>query len=211
MLFTTDYETQDTHHNQKSRKKSGMQLISGLRWVQVRLLRLILTLRQTKHRLFQPFAVKWTLKQETLIPLAPYQILHRTHLCLGGVLCNSMEGFLQSLKFKNPEMQKYVCTLVGRKAKMIGRNKNWYTTQTLWWDGKPIKRDSEEYQELLDEAYVCMFTQNEKARKALLASQDAVLTHSIGKRKINETVLTKREFCSRLMEIRKELQIKDML
>jgi predicted NAD-dependent protein-ADP-ribosyltransferase YbiA (DUF1768 family) len=25
-----------------------------------------------------------------------------------GVECNSMEGFLQSLKFKNPEMQKYV-------------------------------------------------------------------------------------------------------
>lgn len=28
---------------------------------------------------------------------------------IDGIECNSMEGFLQSLKFKNPEMQKEVC------------------------------------------------------------------------------------------------------
>lgn len=32
---------------------------------------------------------------------------------IDGVKCASMEGFLQSLKFQNPEMQKYVCSLVG--------------------------------------------------------------------------------------------------
>ena len=128
-----------------------------------------------------------------------------------GVQCNSMEGFLQSLKFKNPEMQKHICTLVGFKAKKAGSKKNWYETQTLWWNGNPIKRDSKEYQELLDEAYKCLFFQNKKAQKALLATQDATLTHSMGKRKKQETVLTEREFCSRLMQNREKVKAEEFM
>ena len=33
-------------------------------------------------------------------------------------------------------------------------------------------------------------------------TKKATLTHSIGKKKINETVLTEREFCSRLTKLR---------
>lgn len=54
---------------------------------------------------------------------------------IDGVQCASMEGFLQSLKFQSIEMQNYVCTLVGIKAKNKGRKKNWYKTQTLYWRG----------------------------------------------------------------------------
>ena len=122
-----------------------------------------------------------------------------------GVECNSMEGFLQAVKFKNPDMQKFTCTLVGRMAKAHGRNKNWQEKQTLWWNGEAIKRNSDEYQELLDEAFNAMFDQNEKAKKALLASGSAVLKHSIGRTKQSETVLTKKEFCSRLTQIRSRL------
>ena len=122
-----------------------------------------------------------------------------------GVECNSMEGLLQAFKFKDPEMQKHCCTLVGFKAKKFGSKKNWQTTQTLWWQGEPIKRDSDEYQEMLDEAYEALYT-NEKAKKTLLATNDANLTHSIGRSKMNETVLTKQEFCSRLMKIRAKLK-----
>lgn len=126
-----------------------------------------------------------------------------------GVDVASMEGFLQGLKYKNPEMQKHICTLIGKKAKMTGAKKNWRESQTLYWQGTEIKRDSDEYQLLLDEAYEAMFTQNEGARKALLATGNAVLTHSIGKRKINDTVLTEQEFCSRLMKIRTMLKEKE--
>ena len=42
-----------------------------------------------------------------------------------GVECASMEGFLQSLKFQDPEMQKHVCTLVGKAAKFKGKKKKW--------------------------------------------------------------------------------------
>lgn len=120
--------------------------------------------------------------------------------------CESMEGLLQSLKFKDPEMQKHICTLHGKKAKMSGKEKNWQKTQTLWWQGQPIKRSSKEYQQILDEAYGDLFSQNEKARNALLATNDATLTHSIGWHKKNDTVLTRQEFCSRLMNIRSELK-----
>jgi len=116
-----------------------------------------------------------------------------------------MEGFLQSLKFKNPDMQKEVCKLVGIKAKMKGKNKNWYRDGKLYWQGKEIDRFSQEYQELLDRAYNAL-AKNRKFQKALLASGNAQLTHSIGKGRMKETILTKSEFCSRLMNIRDRLK-----
>lgn len=123
---------------------------------------------------------------------------------IDGVECASMEGFLQSLKFSNPEMQKEVCKLVGKAAKFKGKKKKWWRTQTLFWQGRSFKRDSQEYQELLDRAFDAL-SQNSSFKKALLATKDAVLTHSIGKTKITETVLTVQEFVSRLTRIRDNL------
>lgn len=121
-----------------------------------------------------------------------------------GVECGSMEGFVQGLKFKSPEMQREVCKMSGLAAKKRGANKNWQRTQTLWWQGEPIARESEEYQQLLDEAFKALFTGNEK--KALLDSGNNPLTHKIGRRNPKETVLTQSEFCGRLMRIREELK-----
>lgn len=113
--------------------------------------------------------------------------------------------FLQSLKFSNPEVQKEVCKLVGRAAKTRGSKKNWKQTRILYWQGQEIKRDSQEYQDLLDRAYAAL-SENEGFKKALLASGNATLTHSIGKRKESDTILTAREFCSRLTAIRQRLK-----
>jgi predicted NAD-dependent protein-ADP-ribosyltransferase YbiA (DUF1768 family) len=124
---------------------------------------------------------------------------------IDGIQASSMEGFLQGLKFSNPEMQKHVCTLVGFQAKSFGRGKNWQRTQTLYWNGQEIKRDSEAYQELLDRAYD-QLSQNDGFRKALLATCNATLEHSIGRTNPKDTVLTRKEFCSRLMKIRAKLK-----
>lgn len=126
---------------------------------------------------------------------------------LDDVQCASMEGFLQSLKFSNPDMQVEVCKLVGITAKRRGSKKNWKTTQTLYWRGKSYKRDSEDYQKLLDRAYHALL-QNASFQRALLATGNSSLTHSIGRNKINETVLTVQEFTSRLYKLREELQQK---
>lgn len=127
---------------------------------------------------------------------------------IDGVQCNSMEGFLQSLKFKEPDMQKEVCQLVGKAAKFRGKKKKWQRTQTLYWQGNEYKRDSEAYQDLLDRAFHAL-SENAGFQKALLATGTATLTHSMGKNKISETVLTKQEFCSRLTAIRAELRSKN--
>lgn len=124
---------------------------------------------------------------------------------IDGVECSSMEGFLQSLKFKEPEMQKEVCKLVGKAAKFKGKKKKWWQDQTLYWQGVSYKRESQEYQDLLDRAYNEL-SKNEGFQRALLATGNATLTHTIGKRKETETILTAREFCSRLTAIRQRLK-----
>lgn len=124
---------------------------------------------------------------------------------LDGISCASAEGVLQSVKFKSPDMQRHICTLVGKAAKSAGANKNWRQTQTLYWQGTPMLRRSEEYQLFLDRLYEALAT-NEGFKKALLATGNNPLTHKIGKTKYNETVLTTQEFISRLYKIREKLQ-----
>lgn len=121
---------------------------------------------------------------------------------IDGVQCNSMEGFLQSLKFESVEMQEKVCKLIGYAAKKKGRRKNWQQAQTIYWKGVSIKRESKEYQNLLDRAYMELYNKNPKFRNALKAAKNTTLTHSIGKSNEKETVLTKSEFCSRLTKLR---------
>ncbi len=123
---------------------------------------------------------------------------------IDGVECNSMEGFLQSLKFKDVEMQKHICLLVGKAAKFKGKKKKWFRTQTLYWQGKEIARDSEEYTSLITKAFDCLF-ENSGFRKALEATNGCTLTHSIGKSKKSETVLTTSEFIGQLNRLRRKL------
>ncbi len=120
---------------------------------------------------------------------------------IDGVECASMEGFLQSLKFSSVEMQEHVCTLVGKQAKFKGKKKKWFRTQELYWRGVCYKRDSDDYQKLLDRAFSAL-NENSSFRRALLATGSANITHSIGKRNKCDTVLTEKEFTSRLIKLR---------
>lgn len=129
---------------------------------------------------------------------------------IDGILCNSMEGFLQSLKFSNPDMQVQVCSLVGKAAKFKGKKKKWWQTQKLYWQGVEYDRRGEEYQRLLDRAYEAL-AQNSGFRSALLATGTASLTHSIGKANPSETILTKAEFCGRLMRLREKIQKEQLI
>ena len=120
---------------------------------------------------------------------------------IDGVECASMEGFLQSLKFESIDMQRYVCTLVGKAAKKKGARKNWKQKQELYWNGRAYKRDSKDYQNLLNRAYNRLYT-NDGFYRALQATNGMVLEHSMGHSKSSETVLTKQEFTSRLTYLR---------
>ncbi len=137
-------------------------------------------------------------------PLSALSNFPRHPFVLDGIACESMEGLLQALKFDKPHIQIEVCKLIGRAAKLRGqpRNRAWQSRQTLWWQGRPMDRHGKEYQEFLDRAYRALYVQNEGFRKALIATGDGVLRHSIGKNRESGTVLTEREFCSRLMKLR---------
>lgn len=125
-----------------------------------------------------------------------------------GVECNSIEGFLQATKFDKPHMQVELCKFTGLAAKKKGSNRNnaWKRTQTLWWNGHIFPRDSKEYQDLLTRLYDTVFDQCKGFRDALKASNGATFTHSIGRNKIQDTVLTEREFVGQLHRCRDRLK-----
>jgi predicted NAD-dependent protein-ADP-ribosyltransferase YbiA (DUF1768 family) len=125
---------------------------------------------------------------------------------IDGVAVAGMEGFLQSLKFESPEKQTRVQNETSLKSKYLGKRSKWWKRQTLHWLGKEMDREGAEYQSLLDRAFGAMFDQSETFREALRATGDAALTHSIGKDDPTRTVLTEREFCDRLTQLREKLQ-----
>lgn len=126
---------------------------------------------------------------------------------IDDVHCCSLEGFLQSLKFADESEAADTCTLIGAEAKKQGRKApDWRETQTLWWLGQEIARDSEAYQTLLDRAYIAVARADKSFCDALLDSGDAVLIHTMGQDDPKMTVLTQSEFCDRLMKLRAHLQ-----
>ena len=129
--------------------------------------------------------------------------------CIDGVKCSSMEGFLQSLKFRSIKKQNHVCSLAGKEAKNSTRHTvaqlRWRITHNLYWQGRRINRFSDEYQQLLDRAYD-MLSENEDFQNALKNSLSYKLTHSIGKTDARKTILTESELISRLDRIRKKYE-----
>ena len=122
-----------------------------------------------------------------------------------GVKCASMEGFLQSLKFRNSKKQVEICALTGVTAKNAGQRKFWWRlTGNLYWKGRKYKRVSEEFYNLRLEAYKAL-AKNETFRQALMDSKDAVLKHSIGKHDKRKTILTVEEFIGYLDYLRRRL------
>ncbi|MCH5350984.1 MAG: hypothetical protein J1F39_03340 [Clostridiales bacterium] len=122
-----------------------------------------------------------------------------------GVEISSMEGFLQSLKFKNTKKQTEVCALTGKEAKAAGSKKIlWKITGNLYWKGKKYKRNSREFDELRFNAYKAMTT-NDTFRAALISAKGKTLKHSIGKHVKRKTILTEEEFIGYLNELIKLL------
>lgn len=122
-----------------------------------------------------------------------------------GVECRSMEGFLQSLKFKNIKKQKNICLLVGKDAKDKGNKKFlWKITGNLFWKGKKYKRESEEFYFLRLRSYRALF-ENKNFNEALKSTKGKILKHSIGKSNKRKTILTEEEFIDYLDILREEL------
>ena len=79
---------------------------------------------------------------------------------LDGMVCSSMEGFLQSLKRQDINKQRQICSMKGGNARKMSVT-SWQTDQIVWWKGKAIDRQSQAYQDLIHRAYKAMFEQKE--------------------------------------------------
>lgn len=125
-----------------------------------------------------------------------------------GVRCGSMEGFLQSLKFKNPTKQAAVAMLVGKEAKKKGKRKFlWKMTGNIYWRGERIKRESIPFLSLISSAYAEMARQSTEFRIALKSTLGAKLVHSIGKNDTKKTILTEDEFIYCLDLLREDVSL----
>lgn len=125
---------------------------------------------------------------KVLSNLFPYEFKFR------GKKLNSIEGFFQGIKFKNKKSQILLLRYSGidsNKIKVVNEY-DWRKTGILYWQGKEIKRDSAEYNDLVDELYISAI-QNPLYRSAL-KNCDKEVIHSIGADSKNETVFTRYEF-----------------
>lgn len=122
-----------------------------------------------------------------------------------GVICHSMEGLVQAIKCNNIKKQKEICKFSGFKAKVVGKEFDWTEDQQLYWQGQSIDRHSQYYYEFIRNAYRTLFTQNTDAKKLLLDTGDALLTHAVGHTNPYQTVMTAKHFCDVLMDTRREL------
>jgi bacteriophage protein GP30.3 len=122
-----------------------------------------------------------------------------------GMKCGSMEGFLQAIKTNDPNRQEMVCSLCGKKAKMRSTD-TWKKEQNVYWKGHTLNRHGNHFQFLIRRAFRAMATQSPDFRKALLATDNKKLYHTIGKDNPQETILTEQELCSILTDLRADLR-----
>ena len=129
----------------------------------------------------------------------------RSNFYFEGVLCVSMEGFLQALKTPNLNEQIRICGLKGKLAKKAGLAVPNFDGEHLFWKGNTFNRFSEEYHTLVRRAYRARFEQDEDFRCALKTSKHKKLIHTIGNNDPKSTILTTDEFIGFLRELQNEL------
>ncbi len=118
-----------------------------------------------------------------------------------GIVCGSMEGFLQSLKRAESDKQRKICGMKGGLARKKSIS-SWQADQMVWWKGQAINRQSNDYQQLIRRAYQAMFDQSERFRVALMQTRGIILVHTSGEINPFKTILTPSEFCGILTELR---------
>lgn len=121
-----------------------------------------------------------------------------------GIKCGSMEGFLQAIKTQDTNRQEMVCSLSRKDAKLRSTD-TWKKEQNIYWKCKTYNRHGYRFQFLLRRAYREMIKQCPKFREALIATGTKRLYHTIGKTDAHNTILTEREFCTILTELRSEI------
>ena len=128
-----------------------------------------------------------------------------------GKKVNSIEGVLQGIKYKDKKMQNLILKYSGLDAyhtRAANTNDFWGNDGFLYWQGRPIKRGSNDYQVFLDELYLSA-SKNPIYKKSLLSTGDLYLLHHIGGEDVSLTVLTRYEYEVRVNSLREYLKQKN--
>ena len=145
-----------------------------------------------------------------ILSKAPYPVCDLSNFAahrfvLDGMEIGSMEGFLQSLKFRSRKRQVKVRLLSGKAAKKAGHfTWRWRLLKRLYYGGKRVDRFGAEYAELITRAYDAMAESNPQFVANLLSLRGCTLAHSIGKSDKRETVLTVEEFLGQLYRLQRK-------
>lgn len=108
---------------------------------------------------------------------APISNLAHTPFELEGQRYASVEGFWQGLKREQPVERRAMARLWGGEAKGVGSSVD--QPLTFDWQGETIVAGSPEHWALMRAACTAKFSQNDEARRALLATEDRWLTHKV--------------------------------
>lgn len=120
--------------------------------------------------------------------LFPYEFKFR------GYKLKSIESFFQGIKFPDKKVQRKLFKYSGKEALVLQKasNYNWKETGVVYWQGKPIVRDSEEYDNLVIELYVSAI-QNVFYRNAIKNCKLPII-NAMGEEDKSKTVFTRYEF-----------------
>ena len=125
-----------------------------------------------------------------------------------GKWVSSIEGVLQGIKYKDKKMQNAVLKYSGLDAyhtRGCNCQDFWGDEGVLYWQGKVMRRNSQDYQEFLDDLYLAA-SYDPVYKKAILSTSDKYLLHHIGNEDENQTVLTRYEYENRMMALREYLR-----
>lgn len=125
---------------------------------------------------------------KTLSNLFPYVFVFR------GKKLKSIESFFQGIKFKDITMQNMVFEYDGLDSSCIkvASDYDWKQEGIIYWQGEAIKRDSQKYDDIVDELYISAI-QNPLYRN-VLKNCDKEIIHLMGGISKKETVFTRYEF-----------------
>ena len=109
--------------------------------------------------------------------------LAKTPFVIDGVACQSLESFLQAIKFSRKQERQEILMLSGMDALKRGRT----VTQSVvlgetkvYWRGEEMLYGSDGHRLLLVRAIQAKIDQNERVRQALLETKGVFLFHDVG-------------------------------
>lgn len=116
-----------------------------------------------------------------------------------GRECHSIEGWYQGIKRKGNDIQNHIFKTHGIYAKKYSK-----PTKFIYWEDKKIKAGSQEHWDLIFQAQICKYTQDQEAREMLISTGNIPITHKVSGK--DSVLYPAKIYCKHLMKIRKMIQ-----